>query len=51
MHCHWELRADLETRLKFPDLIVQTSLCPDWKLTVPWEEHVKVTHEQKKFNI
>ena len=25
----WELRAGLETRLKFPDYIAQTSLRPD----------------------
>ena len=58
----WEIRADLETRLKFPDHIAQTSFCPDilifsnkikkiiiWELTVSWEEHVEEGHEGKKF--
>ena len=56
----WELRADLDTRLKFPDHIAQTSLRPDtlifsnkikkimiWELTVPWKEQVEEAHKQK----
>ena len=58
----WELRADLETRLKFQDPIAQTSLrlyilifsnkikkILIWELTVPWEEHVQEVHERKKY--
>ena len=57
----WELRADLETRLKFLDHIAQTSLSPDilifsnkikkiiiWELTVPWKEFVEEAYARKK---
>ena len=65
LHCHWqqtELRADLETRLKLPDHIAQTSLLSVkqtfsnkikkiliWELTVPGEEHTEEAHERKKY--
>ena len=62
MATDWEVRADLETRLKFPDHIAQTSLRLDvlifsnkikkiliWELTVTWEEHAEKAHERKKY--
>ena len=58
----WELRADLETRLKFPNHTAQTSLRPDilifsnkikkiliWELTVTWKEYAEEAHERKKY--
>lgn len=56
----WKLRADLGTRLRFSDHIVQTLVCPDivlsnnlkkiimWELTVPWEEYTEEeAHERR----
>ena len=56
----WELRVDLEKRLKFPEFIATTNLRPDMllisetqrhlgmiELTVPGEERIEVSHELK----
>ena len=57
----WELRADLQSRLVFPQEIVITTLRPDiviWsavtkqvvllELTVPWEEGIQEAYERKR---
>ncbi len=58
---NWELRADLDSQLKFPQQIAITFLWPDivlWsnttrtvimaELTVPWEDGLKSAFERKK---
>ena len=57
----WQLVVDLETQLRFPRHIAETSLRPDlvlysdstkqciiWELTVSWEEHMFITNERKR---
>ena len=56
----WEIRADLEKRLKFPEEIIETALRPDiivfststkqiimLELTIEWEENFLVANERK----
>lgn len=57
----WEMRADLQRQLKFPEEIATTTCRPDvvlWskatkqvalvELTVPWEERMEEAHEFKR---
>ena len=59
--CEWNMRADLDRQLKFPQEITATSLRPDivlWststktvimvELTVPWEEGMEAAFERKR---
>ena len=56
----WALQVDLDRRLNFPEVIVETRLRPDavlWsvrtkqvvmiELTVPWEDRLEEAHERK----
>lgn len=58
--CDWQLQADQEKQLKFPQHIITTSLQPDMiitseaskqlimlELTVSWEEHIEEANERK----
>ncbi|KAI8496921.1 zinc ion binding [Branchiostoma belcheri] len=56
----WVMRVDLEMKLKFPEVILETNLRPDivlWseettqvviiELTVPWEDRFEEAHDRK----
>ncbi|KAI8486711.1 hypothetical protein Bbelb_354590 [Branchiostoma belcheri] len=56
----WVMRVDLERKLKFPEVVLDTNLRPDivpWseetkqvvmkELTVPWEDRLEEAHERK----